>query len=164
MNILSNEGGICVKRFQKALMLLAAISMFMGLLSGCSFPGSGGKGAAELEQAAVSYATNIANSEWDDVIKASSGDQLAVYMQLVPVLEAMKQTTEVRRVEVVDTSIGSNKNLAFVTVHVVKTVSIPDYGSVLDDKQVLLSMKQLDGQWKVFKMDVVNDIKTALGE
>lgn len=119
---------------------------------------------AELgaEEAAVEYVKNIANGEWDKVLQGSTGDQLAIYMQLVPVLENAEQTSELRTVDVVDKKV--NKNLAFITVHFVKTVNLPDYGSVIDDKQVLLSMKKIDNQWKVFNMNIVNDLKTKISD
>jgi len=142
------------KRFMFLCIIVTAV-----ILSGCSSKVSSD---TSIDKAAISYVTNIANNKWDEVLKTSTGDQLAVYTQLVPILKNTKQTSELKVADVVDKAISDNGKLAFVTVHYVRTVNLPDYGSVMDDKQVLLSMKKLDGEWKVFRMDVVTDLKTTL--
>lgn len=148
---------------KKALLLTVVFLVLAVVVTGCSRSVTGQNQAKDgIDQAAISYVTDIANSKWDEVLKKSTGDQLAIYMQLVPLLKNVKQTSELKLAEVIDKAVSDNGKLAFVTVHYVRTVNLPDYGSVMDDKQVLLSMRQIDGEWKVFRMDVVNDLKTSL--
>lgn len=150
-------------RMKRLSGILLIMVLSISLLSGCGVAGKG-KVDTSADAPAINYVTSIANSKWDEVIKNSTGDQLAIYTQLVPALKNVKQTNDLKRVEIVDRAISNDKKLAFVTVHFVRNVNLPDYGSVLDDKQVLLSMKKIDSQWKVFKMDVVSDLKSTLNE
>lgn len=146
----------------KKILILSALMVLVMVIAGCSWSFFGGSETTDIDEAAIAYVTDIANNKWDAVLKRSTGDQLAIYTQLVPILEKSKQTSELKIAEVVDKAVSDNKNLAFVTVHYVRTVNLPNYGSVMDDKQVLLSMKKIDGEWKVFRMDVVTDLKTML--
>lgn len=148
-----------MKKF-KNFVLVSVILVIALIFTGCSFFSRKPKEDPAIEQTAIEYVTNISKGSWDNVLAKSTGDQLAIYMQLVPILQEAKQTSDLKIIEVVDKEVFNK--LAFVTVHFVRTVNLPDYGSVMDDKQVLLYMKKIDGEWKVFRLDVVNDLKTKL--
>lgn len=137
----------------RMLMVVMASILVLAALTGCKGKGDGD--ASGPKAAAVAYATAIANHQWDDVIKKSTGDQLSAYLQLVPTFKLVDQQSQLKKVEVIDEDVLKN-NTAFVTVRMVRNLTIPDYGSTLDDRQLLLSMKKLDGEWKVFRMDVVS--------
>lgn len=134
-------------KYKKTISLLLIILLSMSLM-GCR------KGNEYVEQA-KNYVSNVANGKWEQVLEMSTGDQLAIYMQMVPTLRNIKQTSSLKRLDVVESF--SRKNTAFVTIHYVRSVEIPGYGSMMDDKQVMVSMRKVDGQWKVFKLDIVLD-------
>lgn len=149
-----------MENFNKKLGLMAIVVLLLvTVLSGCK---SVSKIDTSIDEPAIKYVTNLASSQWDEVLQQSTGDQLAIYTQLLPVLKNVQQTSEIKKVEVTERAISSDKNTAFLTIHLVRTLTLPEYGSSLDDRQLLLSMKKIDGHWKVFKMDIVSDLKTRL--
>ena len=145
----------------KVILVVLLIGVF---LSGCQWiPFVGGDRAedgTQLESFAVDYMTNVTEHRWDQVIQDSTGDQLSVFLQLMPVLERNRGDNSIRRIEIVDETV--HDKLAYVTVHRVVEMNVDGYGSALDDKQVLLSIRQVDGEWKVFRMDTLHEASRDL--
>lgn len=142
-----------MKHMKKLGALFLALTMIF--LGGCGEK-EGGELQSALEQAAISYGTAIAKQNWDEVLKGSTGDQLSTYLLLVPTFELVEQESELKKIEVMDSVLLEN-GTGFVTIRLVRSMTLPDYGSVTDDRQILLSMKRIDHSWKVFRMDVVSE-------
>lgn len=139
------------------------LSLVMVLcLASLVFVGCGKKEASEIENFAIQYVSDVTLGNWEEVMSASTGDQLAIYTQLAPMLENLKQDSNIQKVEVIDQSINKKHTLAFITVYRLANINIDGYGSVLDEKQVLLSLKNIDGVWKVFRYDIVSDINKKI--
>lgn len=140
---------------KKIASILIILTLLFSLV-GCSEK-TDTSGAAE---AAEAFIKNFNELKWDIVLKSTTGDQLAVFQQLIPVLKTSDQKPTLKKVEVIDVTASAKTNIAFVTVHYIRTLDIPEYGSVMDDRQVLLSMKKIDGEWKIFKIDTISELQS----
>jgi|GEM_PF-3851317 hypothetical protein len=133
------------KRFAVIAMLALLAA---AVLSGCS---SGEKEA--VKAAARAYAENSMSGNWEEVMKASTGEQLSVLNMLVETLDAASFKSVVRLVEVLDTRVDGN--YAEATVHIVRDVKVEDYGTMTDDRQVRYHFYKVNGEWKVYRVEVV---------
>lgn len=139
--------------FKKALYILLILSVIIAF-SGCVIDTTG---AAET---ALDFIKAFNEQNWDQTIKYCTGDQLAIFQQILPILKESKQQTTLKKAEALDVTSSKNTAIAFVTIHYIRTIDSPEYGSVLDERNILLSMKKIDGVWKVFNINTISDVQT----
>lgn len=111
---------------------------------------------SEAGEVAIQYVKDIIEGEWDKVLENSTGEQLTIYEQLIPVLEKAKQENELKAIEIVDKTLDEENDLIYIDIHFIRTAKFSN-GSITEEGSASLSMKKVDGRWKVFEMDVVTD-------
>lgn len=136
------------------LTVILVLVLAIGAMSGC------GKNDSAIKDAATRYMTAWSNQNWEEVLKLSTGDQLAINIQLIPSIKNAKQTFDVKRLEVTDVTTSRDGKIAFASVHLIRAINLPDYGSVMDERTVLLSMVKLNNEWLVFRLDNVYEPKS----
>lgn len=136
------------------LLLIATLSFIVG----CGFLGRDEAPGPKPEETALQYVTDLLNHNWEGVIQRSTGDQLSNLVELLPTLETIKASGNIRKIEVINKDVSEKQSLAFVTVLAVRDVVLEGYGSTIDEQQILVSMKKLDGQYFVYRLDSVSGI------
>lgn len=107
----------------------------------------------DIEDFAKTYTENLMKGEWNQVANQSTGEQLSVFLLLKDQLEQTSFTADVRLVEVLDVSGDEAKATALV--HVVRDMDVEGYGRLTDNRQLLLSLYNMNNEWKVYRVDVV---------
>ncbi|MFE8700974.1 hypothetical protein ACFYKX_10130 [Cytobacillus sp. FJAT-54145] len=134
-------------RWKKPFLVLLSALFVVGLLSGCSEDKSG------VEKTALRYTEAIMTGDWETAAGESAGEQLGVMLLLSEQLAQTKFTADLRLNEVIETEVDGKK--AHAIVHVVRDMSIQEFGSVTDDRQLMLDLYEVDGKWKVYRVDVL---------
>lgn len=109
----------------------------------------------EVSEVVKSYIDYTTKGEWEKAIVASTGEQLSVLMLLSDQLELTQYDGTVRLANIV--SVTADEEQAKAIVHVVRDLKVQDYGTLTDDRQIAYSLYNVDGEWKVYKVEVVLD-------
>lgn len=132
----------------KKAILLGFVIILMLSVAGCS-----NDEKQIVEDAALSYTQNAMAGNWQEVMKGSTGEQLGILLLLSDQLKETKFKADIRLSEVIESNLDGKE--ASVIVHVVRDVTVADYGTIADDRQILLHLYNLNGEWKVYRMDVI---------
>lgn len=138
---------------------ISLLLIFTSLVfTGCGLFNRNEDVASQPGAIAKQYVTDILNHDWEAVISRSTGDQLSNLIELLPTLKTTGVSGNIRKVEVISEDVSEKGSLAFITVLSVRDVALAGYGSTISEQQTLLSMKKIDGQYFVYRLDGVSRI------